>query len=416
MNADLITIGDEILIGQIVDTNSTWMASYLEENGIKIRQITSVSDTKEHIEQSLSNSLQNVDLVFLTGGLGPTNDDVTKKTLSDFFEDNLVLDQSVLDHILDFFEKKGRVANALTKAQALVPSKCTIIKNKFGTAPAMWFDYKDKIIISMPGVPYEMRQIMRDAISIIKGKKKLIEIIHKTIFLRGIVESHLAQMIEPWENALPKEIKLAYLPSRNCLKLRFTARGSNRRNLTNLIEENILSLKKIIGTYYSEYQTQLDEEMLVLMLINKGLTVSTAESCTGGNISKLITSVSGSSICYNGSLIAYSEKIKQSVLNVSPTLIKDFGVVSEQVVAAMAIESRKMFDSDFSISTSGIAGPSGATENLKVGTICYAIATPEGVHTFTKNYNGDREANISRVSLDSIRFLNSILEKLPALD
>lgn len=416
MTADLITIGDEILIGQIIDTNSTWMASFLEKNGIKVRQITSVSDSKEHIKQSLLNSLKKVDIVFLTGGLGPTNDDVTKKTLCDFFEDELVLDQNVLQHIIDFFEKKGRIANDLTKAQALVPSNCTIVNNKYGTAPGMWFDYKDKIVVSMPGVPSEMRQIMEDVITVIRDQKKLSEIIHKTIFLRGIVESHLAEMIQSWELALPKEIKLAYLPSRNCLKLRFTAQGYNRKKLSDLIEENIFSLKKIIGPYYSDYQTQLDEEMLVMLLIEKGVKVSTAESCTGGNISKLITSVSGSSVCYNGSLIAYSEMIKQNVLNINPSLFKEFGVVSEQVVAAMAKESRKIFGSDYSISTSGIAGPSGATKDLKLGTICYAIATPNEVYTFTKIYKGDRKENISRVSLDSIRFLNSILEKLPSLE
>lgn len=416
MTADLITIGDEILIGQIVDTNSAWMASFLEENGIKVRQITSVSDTKQHIGSSLSSSLKEVDVVFLTGGLGPTNDDITKKTLSDYFDDKLVLDESVLKHILAFYKERGREANHLTKAQALVPSKCKVIKNKFGTAPAMWFENSGKIVVSMPGVPSEMRQIMKDTLLLIKEQKVLGEIIHKTIFLRGIVESHLAEMIADWEMALPKDIKLAYLPSRNCLKLRFSASGSDRIWLNNLIKENIDSLKDIVGPYYSDYQTHLDEEMLVLLLKKKGVTFSTAESCTGGNIAKLITSISGSSSHFKGSLVAYSEKIKVDVLAINPDIIKKYGVVSEQVVAEMAIKSREMFDSDYSISTSGIAGPTGGTKELPLGTICYAIATPSGVHSFTKQYNSDRETNISRVSLDSIRFLNSIVEKLPSLD
>lgn len=416
MTADLITIGDEILIGQILDTNSAWMASFLEENGIRVRQITSVSDKKHHIVSSLSSSLKEVDVIFLTGGLGPTNDDITKKTLSDYFGDKLVLDESVLKHILAFFKERGREANDLTKAQALVPSKCKVIKNKFGTAPAMWFENNDKIVVSMPGVPSEMRQIMKDTLILIKEQKVLAEIIHKTIFLRGIVESHLAEMIADWEKALPKEIKLAYLPSRNCLKLRFSAIGSDRIWLTNLIEENIESLKDIVGPYYSDYQTHLDEEMLVLLLKKKGVTFSTAESCTGGNIAKLITSISGSSSCFKGSLVAYSEKIKVDVLSVNPDIIKEYGVVSEQVVEEMAIKSREMFDSDYSISTSGIAGPNGGTKEFPLGTICYAIATPTGVHSFTKQYNSDRETNISRASLDSIRFLNSILEKLSSLD
>lgn len=416
MTADLITIGDEILIGQITDTNSAWIASFLEENGIRVRQITSVSDKKHHIVSSLSSSLKEVDVIFLTGGLGPTNDDITKKTLSDYFGDKLVLDESVLKHILAFFKERGREANDLTKAQALVPSKCKVIKNKFGTAPAMWFENNDKIVVSMPGVPSEMRQIMKDTLILIKEQKVLAEIIHKTIFLRGIVESHLAEMIADWEKALPKEIKLAYLPSRNCLKLRFSAIGSDRIWLTNLIEENIESLKDIVGPYYSDYQTHLDEEMLVLLLKKKGVTFSTSESCTGGNIAKLITSISGSSSCFKGSLVAYSEKIKVDVLSVNPDIIKEYGVVSEQVVEEMAIKSREMFDSDYSISTSGIAGPNGGTKEFPLGTICYAIATPTGVHSFTKQYNSDRETNISRASLDSIRFLNSILEKLSSLD
>ena len=416
MTADLITIGDEILIGQIVDTNSAWMASFLEENGIQVRQVTSVSDTKQHIGSSLSSSLKEVDVVFLTGGLGPTNDDITKKTLSDYFDDKLVLDESVLKHVLAFFKERGREANDLTKAQALVPSKCKVIKNKFGTAPAMWFENSGKIVVSMPGVPSEMRQIMKDTLLLIKEQKVLGEIIHKTIFLRGIVESHLAEMIADWEMALPKDIKLAYLPSRNCLKLRFSASGSDRIWLNNLIKENIDSLKDIVGPYYSDYQTHLDEEMLVLLLKKKGVTFSTAESCTGGNIAKLITSISGSSSHFKGSLVAYSEKIKVDVLAINPDIIKKYGVVSEQVVAEMAIKSREMFDSDYSISTSGIAGPTGGTKELPLGTICYAIATPSGVHSFTKQYNSDRETNISRVSLDSIRFLNSIVEKLPSLD
>jgi nicotinamide-nucleotide amidase len=416
MTADIITIGDEILIGQIVDTNSTWMASFLEENGVKIRQITSISDCREHIITSLSSSLQAADVVFLTGGLGPTKDDVTKKTLTDFFDDELVLDAAVLEHILSYFKSKNRIANSLTRAQALVPSKCKIIKNKFGTAPAMWFEKEGKIIVSMPGVPSEMRQIMKDALMGIKKEKVLGEIIHKTIFLRGIVESHLAEMIESWELALPDSIKLAYLPSRNCLKLRFSARGNDRLMLSNLIEANIKSLREIVGPYFSEYQTQLDNEMLVMLLKKKAKTISTAESCTGGNIAKLITSISGSSTCFGGSVVAYSERIKTNVLNVDPLLIEKYGVVSEEVVAEMAAKSRLLFGSDYSISTSGIAGPNGGTKDLPVGTICFAIASPDKVYTFTKQYNSDRETNISRVSLDSIRFLNSILENLPSLD
>ena len=238
MKADIITIGDEILIGQTLDTNSAWIGNELESNGIHVNQITSISDSSDHIISCLSNSLENVDFVFITGGLGPTKDDITKKTLCDFFEDELVLNQEVLAKITNYFAERGRTVNDYTKLQALVPSRCQVIPNHKGTAPGMWFDYNGKVIVSMPGVPHEMKNMMLFVINELKRKYNLLEIVHKTVYTRGVIESVLAETIAEWEEALPKEIKLAYLPSISCLMLRLSARGTDKLFLENLIDKN----------------------------------------------------------------------------------------------------------------------------------------------------------------------------------
>ncbi|MGC6428646.1 MAG: CinA family nicotinamide mononucleotide deamidase-related protein [Flavobacteriales bacterium] len=412
MKADIITIGDEILIGQIIDTNSAWLANSLEINGIQVNQIISISDTSEHISNTLDNSINSrVDFVFITGGLGPTNDDITKKTLCDFFDDHLVENKEVLNHITRFFEKRGRRINSLTKNQALIPSKCQVLFNEYGTAPAMWFNHDDCAVVSMPGVPSEMKSIMESSvIPKIRSNYVLNEIIHKTIFFRGIVESHLAELIFDWENKLPKEIKLAYLPSVGCLKLRFTARGRDRNYLKNLIDENISSLTEIAGKYFSEYQTKKNEEILNYLLKKHNLTISTAESCTGGNIAKMITSVAGSSSIFKGSIVAYNEDVKSDILGINQSLIKKYGVVSEEITTQMALMSLNTFGTDFAIATSGIAGPSGGTLEKPVGTICYSIVSKKEIFSFTKKYDGDRQTNISRVTDDCFRFLISEIE------
>lgn len=412
MKANIVTVGDEILIGQIVDTNSAWLADFLEKNGIQVNQITSVSDSENHIKEAIQSFIENGDLdfIFITGGLGPTKDDLTKKTLCDFFNDELVLNHHVLEHIRNFFKSRGRKVNFLTEAQAMVPSKCNIIHNEIGTAPALWFEYQNKVIVAMPGVPYEMKNIMKSVILKVKKHSVLKEIIHKTIYLRGIVESHLAEMISDWENNLPKEIKLAYLPSKNCLKLRFSARGYDREFLQKIIDTSILSLKSIVGVYFSDYQTNLSHAMLTMLLRNHNKTISTAESCTGGNLARLISSISKSSECFAGSVVAYSKESKVNILGVNSSLIEKYGLVSEEVVAEMALCSINLFDTDYAIATSGIAGPDGGSEDLPVGTICYAIASKQNVYTFKKHYKGDRNSNVSRVSDDCINFLISEIE------
>lgn len=407
MKADIITIGDEILIGQTLDTNSAWIGNELESNGIHVNQITTVSDSSEHIISCLSKSLKNVDFVFITGGLGPTKDDITKKTLCQFFNDELVLNKEVLDKITQYFDERNRTVNDYTKLQALVPSNCKVITNHKGTAPGMWFDYNGKVVVSMPGVPHEMKNMMHLVIDELKERFNLLEIVHKTVYTRGVIESVLAETIADWEEALPKEIKLAYLPSLSCLMLRFTARGSDKLYLENLIEENIQSLKSIIGNYYSTVQKRLSEEVVGEVLLQKNATISTAESCTGGNIAKMLTSISGSSSYFVGSVVAYSIKTKEEVLKVKPEIISTYGVVSEEVVREMALSSKKIFDSDYAIATSGLASHEDM-DGVKGGTVCYAIATPNGVFSQKVIFNTSRQENIQRASNKALNYLISL--------
>ncbi len=410
MKADIITIGDEILIGQTIDTNSAWMGYFLERNGVHVLEISTISDKKDHIISSLSKSLERSDIVLITGGLGPTKDDVTKQTLCEYFDDELILSQKVLDDIKKYFDLRKRTVNKFTESQAFVPSKCKVIRNRKGTAPGMWFEHNGKIVVSMPGVPYEMKSMMKLVLHKLKEQFNLLEIVHKTVYIRGIIESHLAELIVEWENDLPQEIKLAYLPSTSCLMLRFTARGSDRQYLENLIDKNISTLKPLIGTYFSKYQIRLNEEVVGQIMKDTNSTLSAAESCTGGNIAKMITSVSGSSSYFTGSVVAYSKSVKEDILGVKAETITKYGVVSQEVVREMAQCSQKLFGSDFAISTSGLAELNDS-DGVKGGTICIAVATPLNVYSKTLLYNTDRDTNITRASNEALNFLISIAEK-----
>jgi nicotinamide-nucleotide amidase len=410
MIADIITIGDEILIGQIVDTNSTWMAEQLELNGIQVRQITSISDEREHIQESLKRSLKNSDLVLITGGLGPTNDDITKHVLCDFFGDKLELNLAVLSDVESLFSRLGRRMNDLNKQQAFVPSACKVLRNQLGTAPAMWFDYEEKVVVSMPGVPFEMKSIMGQVIPLLREKSKLPEIIHKVVVIRGIVESHLAELIVDWEQALPSVIKLAYLPSKGYIRLRFTARGTNRFELEKMIGQQIDSLKVIAGEFFCKFQVLALEEEVGELLKKEQSTVATAESCTGGGIAHRITSIAGSSAYFKGSIVAYTEELKVEMLGVNVDAINKFGVVSEQVVEEMALGAQKRFTADYALATSGIAGPSGGTEAKPVGTVSIALATPEGVLTDTFRFLSDRKGNVLKATEKALQILKELLE------
>ena len=410
MQADIITIGDEILIGQIIDTNSTWIANQLEGAGVRVRQITSVSDDKDHILSTLDAALIYSDLVILTGGLGPTNDDITKYALCEFFKDKLVFSSEVLDDIKVLFAKRNRRINFHNEQQAMVPTKCQLLRNSKGTAPGMCFQKNGKLVLSLPGVPFEMKYLMREFIPFLQNQFQLPFVIHKVVLLRGIVESHLLELIEPWEEALPKIVKLAYLPSKGLIKLRFTARGNDKSLLQHMINEQIEKLREIAGKYFCPFQ-ELKTELIVgeLLKMNKA-TIGTAESCTGGKIAHRISSVAGSSNYFKGAVVAYSEEVKMTELGVDLKTIACNHVVSEEVVLEMAQGVRNKLNVDYALATSGIAGPGGADKDKPIGTVCVALATPNNTLAETFYFNGSREEVIDKATEKALWMLKETLE------
>ncbi|OFX23485.1 MAG: hypothetical protein A2041_15090 [Bacteroidetes bacterium GWA2_31_9b] len=406
MNAEIITIGDEILIGQIVDTNSVWIANELNSIGINVIRKSSVSDSKSEIIKAIDYAKNSADIILLTGGLGPTNDDCTKDALADYYKVELIENSDVLNHISELINKRSGFLNQRNINQAKVPSNCKVIQNSVGTAPGMWFNDGDKTIISMPGVPFEMKEMMSKFIlPELKKANTNDYIIHKLVLTQGLPESKLAETIESWENNLPEEIKLAYLPSPGIIKLRLSARGTNQKYLQTQISKQINLLQEIIPDYICGYDSEQLEDVIAKLLLTKGITLSIAESCTGGYISHLITSISGSSAYFKGSIIAYSNEIKENILNISKSNLEAYGAVSKQVVEEMAIHVRELFDTDFSIATSGIAGPTGGSQEKPVGTIWIAIADKNGVISLKYVFGDDRLRNIQRASLTALNML-----------
>lgn len=412
MNTELITIGDEILIGQIVDTNSAWMAQKLHEIGFKVSQITSISDDENHIVNALRQSTS--DLIIITGGLGPTNDDITKHTLSKYFETKLVFNESVFQHIQSLLVGRGVIVNALNKEQAMLPEQAIILENKCGTAAGMWFEKDKKIVVSLPGVPYEMKGLMEN--EVLPRLKNIFNpkvILHKTILTVGLPESMLAMSIKDWEANLPIGIKLAYLPRPGIVRLRLTAQGDDKKKLENQVKEEINKLEGIIPDQIYGFDNDSLEEVIGHLLIKTNSTLSTAESCTGGAISALITSVSGCSKYYKGSIISYSNEIKNEHLNVSNDLLLNKGAVSSEVVEKMATSVRSKFNTNYAISVSGIAGPEGGTESKPVGTTWIAICDDNKVVSQVFNLGEDRGRNITRASLLALNMLRLfILNKI----
>jgi len=411
MKAEIITIGDEILIGQIVDTNSAWIGEQFNLSGIEIYQITSVHDNHEHIVEAIRNAEKNVDLVVITGGLGPTKDDITKHTLCEYFDTKLVLHQPTLDAIIKRFYKRGIDMNKLNRDQAMLPENCTILTNKLGTAPGMWFEKNDTIFVSMPGVPFEMKYLVEFELLpklLATGKTKAI--FHKTVLTQGVPESMLADKLETWEDALPAHIKLAYLPNPMLVRLRLSAMGDDVEKLKVEVEQEVKKLQQIIPESIFGYDTETLSEVIGRMLIEKGKTLAVAESCTGGYISHLITSVSGSSEYYNGSVTSYSNEIKEKVLGVQKESLEQFGAVSEQVATEMVEGAKRLMNTDYAIATTGIAGPTGGTEDKPVGTVWIAVSGPN--KTLVKKYTfvGDhRERNIVRSSQTALQILRRMV-------
>ena len=414
MKATIITIGDEILIGQIVDTNSGFIAKSLDRIGVEITEMISISDDKQHILDTFEKLQDNVDLVLITGGLGPTKDDVTKKTFCDYFEDELIVDQKVLAHVTELIEGfYNRPITQMNKDQALVPSKATVLHNKVGTAPGMWVKKGDTVFVSLPGVPYEMKYLVENEVvpKIVKEYSRPY-IIHKTVLTYGQGESMVAERIEAWEDSLPSFLRLAYLPSPGRVKLRLSARGTDKEFLDAELEKHLLSLAVIISDIIVGYEEdETIEVMLAAALQKQGKTIATAESCSGGSIASLIAAVPGVSSCFKGSVVAYDTRIKTAVLGIPEAIIEEFSVVSATVAKAMALSVQKMMQSDYAIATTGNAGPSKGDSDAEIGTVFIALATPDEVIVEEFNFGQPREKVIDRTVYKSLEMLQKEIFK-----
>ncbi len=412
MKAEIITIGDEILIGQIVDTNSAWIAEQLNLAGVEVFRITSVHDDLNQIEEALKQAEKDVDFVLITGGLGPTKDDITKTALCNFFNTRLIFNEDVFNIIHERFTRRNIDINKLNRDQALVPELCEVIPNKLGTAPGLWFEKNNTIFVSVPGVPFEMKHILTYEILprlMQTGRTKAIY--HKTIHTQGLPESMLAERIDQWETALPADIKLAYLPNPMSVRLRLSAVGDNEELLKQRVEKEAAKLQDLIPDYIFGYDEDTLPEVIGRMLIENGRLLAVAESCTGGYISHLITLVPGSSGYYKGGLTAYSNELKENLLGVDPELITRNGAVSEPVVRQMAEGLKNLMKVDYTISTSGIAGPDGGTDEKPVGTVWIAVAGP--YYTAAEKFilGDNRERNIIRSSYTALRLLRQMILK-----
>ncbi len=410
VRAEIITIGDEILYGQILDTNTQWISQELDKLGIKTVRKSSVGDSKDEIVQIFDEAQSRVDVVLITGGLGPTKDDLTKKILADYFGASLELHTQALEDVTVFFQKRGRELTEINRGQAFLPSNCTFIRNIQGTAPAMWFEEKGLVWISMPGVPFEMKGIMQQEIlPRLVDRFQTPKIVHKVIKTVGIGESYLSDLIQDWENNLPEHIKLAYLPSLGIVKLRLTGFGSDEIQLKNDIEACFQQLLPIAGQYVFGFENDELESVVGDLLKNKNATVSVAESCTGGYLGHKFTSIAGSSSYFIGGILAYSNSIKTSLLGVDESVLAVHGAVSEECIKQMASGVRKLTNSTYGIATSGIAGPDGGTEEKPVGTVWIAVASPTEIFTQKLTLGGSRLQNIE---LSTITCLNLLRKKL----
>lgn len=403
MQSIIISIGDELLIGQTINTNSGWMGAELNKIGVDVIEVLTISDKRHAIEQALSYAESKADLVLITGGLGPTKDDITKKVFADYFNAPLVENKRALENVEGFFKRYNREMLPVNKLQALVPAGCQMLLNKAGTAPGMWMENEEAIFVSMPGVPSEMKYLMlNEVLPRIQKSFDLPSIVHHTIMTQGLGESYIAEEISDIEDNLPEYIKLAYLPSPGLVKLRLTGKGSDRvvleQEIADIFDQIIA---RIPDAVFSNKEAKL-EEVLGEKLSEKGLTISTAESCTSGALAARITSMAGSSKYFMGSVVAYSNEVKKNLLGVSEEVLNTLGAVSEQTVKQMAMGAKQLFGTDYAISTSGIAGPDGGTEEKPVGTVWIGIATPDVVIAEQFQMGKGRERVIEKTILSAL--------------
>ena len=410
VRAEIITIGDEILYGQILDTNTQWISLELDKLGIKTVRKSSVGDQASEITQILHEASSRADIVFITGGLGPTKDDLTKKVLADFFDCGLAMHTEALQDVTEFFAKRGRELSDINRDQALLPTKAQFVPNKQGTAPCMWFEEKGLIWVSMPGVPFEMKAIMETEVlpRVIKHFKTPV-IFHKVIKTVGIGESYLSDLIQDWELSLPAHIKLAYLPSLGIVKLRLTAFGDDLNSLSADVETELARVMPLISSYVFGYEKEELAEVVGELLRKSKASLGVAESCTGGHLAHQFTQISGSSDYFTGGIVSYANQVKMEQLRVSASILLEFGAVSEPCIRAMAEGAHKVLGTTYSLATSGIAGPTGGTEEKPVGTVWIALAHPEGVITRKLQLAGTRMQNIHMTSLASINLLRRFL-------
>ena len=393
MKAEIITIGDEILIGQIIDTNSAYIAQELNKIGVSVYQITSVHDDKTHILEAFQAAEKNVDIVIITGGLGPTKDDITKTTLAQYFEDTLIHNKAVLENIKYLW--KSFVKQPLLQVnidQSLVLTKAIVLMNKSGSAPGMWLEKNNTVFISLPGVPYEMKALMSDEVlPRISQKFTLPFILHKTLLTYGLGESIIAERIKEWESALPESIKLAYLPNLGRVRLRLSSKGFDKQAVIAGVDTQVTALIPLISDVFVGFEEQSTIEQIIGNQLKKlGRTISIAESCTGGKIAESITAHSGASNYFKGGIVAYATDSKIDILKVNPQLIKSHSVVSTQVAEAMAENVRQLFTSDYGLATTGNACPTKGGSEAEIGTVCIAIATPDGVFSQQFNFGKQR--------------------------
>lgn len=413
MNVEVIVIGDELLIGQVTDTNSGWIARELNHIGWEVTEITTVRDRSREITDALNSSFGRVDVVLMTGGLGPTKDDITKQTLCDYFGGKLVFDESVFANVEAIFRRRKLTMNDSTRNQAYVPNVCTVIQNTVGTAPVMWFERNGKVLVSMPGVPTEMKTVMKEAV--ISRLREYFQdhssILHRTCLVKDFTESRLSETLSDFEAQLPACIKLAYLPTPGVIRLRLTARGDEESYLQKIIDDEFFKLRTILGSHLFCGSDTTLAGALGSILTERGETLATAESCTGGNIAHEITRVAGSSVYFKGSVVAYSNEVKTRVLNVSSETLSGFGAVSRETVLQMVSGVQRLLSSDCAIATSGIAGPGGGSVEKPVGTVWIAVRYGERSEAECFCFEGDREQVIARATQSALLMLIQLMTK-----
>ena len=403
MNAEIITIGDEILIGQIVDTNAAYIAQRLNAAGVTVSERSSVGDRAEQITRAIKQSMQRCDLVILTGGLGPTKDDIT---LAKIFGGEMRTDERVKEHVRSMLALRGIEFNELNRSQAEVPESCEVLFNAHGTAPGMWFERDGKVVISLPGVPFEMRHLMEDEVlPRLKSRFSLRQVVHRTLITAGIAESMLAARIAEWEDALPDYLRLAYLPAPNIVRLRLSAYDVDGQRAEREIEEQFRLLEQIIPDNIVGFEGATLQEQVHNLLLESGKTLAVAESCTGGSISAKFTAMAGASAYFLCGVTAYANEAKRDLLGVDAMLIERHGAVSEEVARAMAEGARRVSGADFAVATTGIAGPTGGSEQKPVGTVWFAVASERGTVAMMRNSGTDRGQVIDRATAYAIEFL-----------